>query len=71
MWTGNDEPDPEQIRRWGLELPEGSAVVYRHAGGKSRFATFGSANRAAQRPGPATTSPSATSERRTSHTVAE
>ncbi|WP_258718643.1 hypothetical protein [Saccharopolyspora gloriosae] len=35
-----------------MELPEGHAVVYWRAEGKSRFATFGSASRAAQRFGP-------------------
>ncbi|MCX2728627.1 hypothetical protein OOZ19_00085 [Saccharopolyspora sp. NFXS83] len=46
---GTDEPDPEQIRPWGVRLPAGSAVVYWRGGGKNRFATFGSASRAVQR----------------------
>ncbi|GAB2654872.1 hypothetical protein GCM10027271_11630 [Saccharopolyspora gloriosae] len=47
-----DEPDPEQIRLWGMELPEGHAVVYWRASGRSQVATFASASRAAQRFGP-------------------
>ena len=47
-----EEPDPEQVHFWGMELPDGHAVLYLRAGGKSRFATFGSARRAAQRFGP-------------------
>ena len=46
------EPDPEQVWFWGLELPEGRAVMLWHSGGRSHVATFGSASGAARRFGP-------------------
>ncbi|ASU80600.1 hypothetical protein CDG81_22620 [Actinopolyspora erythraea] len=44
-------PDPDSVLLWGMETAEG-AILYWQEGGRSQFAVFENADRAAERFGP-------------------